>query len=84
MLLKLADNKDADYAVAEAVDRNFDKLPTNVQNLLFKLADNKVRAYWVAHNLDKLPEGLRIKLLTTLSKYNISYPVLDAIACYFL
>jgi hypothetical protein len=34
VLLKLADNKDADYAVAEAVDRNFDKLPTNVQNLL--------------------------------------------------
>ena len=84
MLLKLADNKDADYAVAEVVARNFDTLPTSVQNLLFKLADNKVRAYWVAHNLDKLPEGLRIKLLTTLSKYNISYPVLDAIACYFL
>jgi hypothetical protein len=63
LLVKLADNKEAARYVAEAVANNFDKLPENVQNLLFKLADNKGAAegisYGVADNFDKLPENVQ-------------------------
>jgi hypothetical protein len=49
--------------VADAVARNFGKLPENVQNLLFKLADNEDAAGDVANavawNFGKLPENVQ-------------------------
>ena len=71
VLITLADNKDAASDVAHAIDRNFDKLPENVQNLLFKLADNKNTAsdvvYAIAQNFDKLPENVRNEVLIKLA-----------------
>jgi hypothetical protein len=72
LLIKLADNKEAAWSLASAVSYNFDKLPENVQNLLFKLADNKETAgdaAAVANNFDKLPENVRNELQKRLAKH---------------
>jgi hypothetical protein len=72
VLLKIADDKKAAYAVARAVAANFDKLPDNVRNLLFKLADDNEAAYYVAKsvaaNFDKIPENVRNEILLKLAE----------------
>jgi hypothetical protein len=57
--------------VANNILQNYDKLPANVQNLIFRFADNKKIARYVAkavsNNYDKLPQDVAIQLLEKLS-----------------
>jgi hypothetical protein len=71
--MKLADNEEAAGEVANAIARNFEKLPENLSNILFGLADNSNRAkyvsYTIAANFYHLLSKVRTELLRrTLSK----------------
>jgi hypothetical protein len=46
LLLKVADNKDAAWSVADAVASNFDKLPENVRNELKKKLGKHISAFF--------------------------------------
>ena len=86
LLLKLS-GKDSNHHVAWVVAHNFDKLPTNVRNLLFKLSEKHEAASAVAEavivNFDKLPEDARNLLFKLSEKNETSSAVAWNILVYF-
>jgi hypothetical protein len=74
VLINLSSNKDAASDVAEAVAKNYDKLPENIRNgILLKLAGNKDTARYVSeavsNNFDKLPKTVKSKLQKRIARH---------------
>jgi hypothetical protein len=94
LLLKLADNDEARFAVvrvAIAIVANFDKLPPNVQQLLLKLLFKLIEkaeylhrvARAIAQNFDKLPSNIGEQLLLELAgKDSVAWEVSSVINDY--
>jgi len=83
VLLKLAEKYEVGW-VAEAIAKNFNRLPEDVRNLLFTLAERDKTAgyvaYAVAENFNELPEGIRNLLFKLAEKDEIADDVAYAIA----
>jgi hypothetical protein len=63
VLKDLADKKDTAGNVVGAIVYNFNKLPKNIQDLIFELVDNEYAANYVAiailNNFNKLPKNIQ-------------------------